>query len=560
MKKTSRNEMNTKIFWEIIKKGREAADAHKGDFYDCLHKMHASVKKQLKKLTPEAIYKWYEIFEKKENDLDDADLWFLTGGSDDGFAYARRWIISKGERIYNAVKKNPKALPKVAPDYYGASFEGLPYAAIEAYDEVAGNSFYDYQDLQWQFEREKRSNDNPDEELTWDKSDNIITQRFNRLVRDSKKGDAESQFDLASTYAHGWGIDQDDKKVIYWLTKAADQDFLKAQIRLALCYSDGDHVKQNYEKAVFWYTKAAEQGDGFAQSMLGIFYSNGVVPEDEIKSAYWYKKAAEQGDAFSQDQLGNCYAYGYGLPQDDKQAVYWIRKAVKQGNADAQNRLGVCYSDGSFGVRKNRKKASELFLKAAIQGHAGAQGNLGSALDADGDTKQAIYWWTKAAEQGYDVPQMILASVYFTGDGVRKNNNKAFYWYKKAAAQGETVAIRSISVYYWEGKCVKRDRQLAAKWCLVAANKGCRESQDFLGDILYEGKYLSKDEDAAVFWWIEAALQGQEDALDLINSIEEINLKEEAAIREKDDGSYKSYYLPDDKIDKLLSELLAAAD
>ena len=435
--------MNNKIFWEIIKRGREVADAHNGEFYDKLDKMHISVKKQLKKFSPEAIYKWYEIFEKKEDDLYDADLWFLTGGSDDGFAYARRWIISKGERVYNAIKKNPKVISDVAPDYEGASFEGLPYAAIEAYDEVEESGFYDYQDLQWQLQREKRSKDNPDEELTWDKSDNIITQRFNRLVRDSKKGDAESQFDLASTYAHGWGIDQDDKKAIHWLIKAAEQGFLQAQLRLALCYNNGDHVKVNIGKAVFWYEKAAEQGDDFAQSMLGIFYSNSEIPEDKEKAVYWITKAAEQGVAFSQNMMGNCYTHGYGVPQDDELAVYWWKKAAKQGDDDAQNSLGVCYSDGT-GVRKNKKKADELFLQAALQGNNDAQLNLGTSFDTYGDTKQAIYWWTKAADQGDVDAQMILANTYSLGDGVRKNNKKAFHWYKQAAEQGHEDALDII--------------------------------------------------------------------------------------------------------------------
>ena len=444
MKNTNRNEMNTKIFWEIIKIGREAADAHNGEFYDKLDKMHASVKKQLKKFTPEAIYKWYEIFDKKEDDLYDADLWFITGGSDDGFAYARRWIISKGERVYRAIKKNPKAISDVAPDYYCTSFESLPYAAIEAYDEVAGSSFYDYQDKQWQLQIEKRKKDNPnEEELVWDKSDNIITHRFNRLVKDSDNGDAEAQFDLASTYAHGWGIDQDDKKAIHWLTKAAEQGFLRAQIRLALCYSDGDHVKQNYEKAVFWYEKAAELGDDFAQSMLGIFYSGGDIPEDKEKAVYWITKASEQGVAFSQNMMGNCYTHGYGVPQDDKLAVFWWKKAAKQGNDAAQNSLGVCYSDG-IGVRKNKKKAAELILKAALQGNASAQLNVGCDFENDGDTKQAIFWWTKSAEQDYVDAQMILGYTFLNGNGVRVNKKKAYYWFEKAAEQGCEDAIEIV--------------------------------------------------------------------------------------------------------------------
>ena len=60
------------------------------------------------------------------------------------------------------------------------------------------------------------------------------------------------------------------------------------------------------------------------------------------------------------------------------------------------------------------------------------------------DDKLAVYWWTKAADQGDVDAQMILANTYSLGDGVRKNNKKAFHWYKQAAEQGQEDALDII--------------------------------------------------------------------------------------------------------------------
>jgi len=367
---TTKSVMNTKKFWEIIKKGREAADAHNGDFHECLDKMHESVKKQLKKLTPDEIYKWYEIFEKKEDDLYDADLWFITGGSDDGFAYCRRWIISKGEKVYNATKKNPKALPEVAPDYYGSSFEGLSWAAIDVYEELTGNSLYDYQHEQWQLKqlRKKKKSTDDDDESTWDKSDNIITQRLNRLLRDSENGDAESQYDLASTYAHGWSVDEDGKKAIFWLKKSAEQDFIKAQTRLAMCYTDGDYVKQNYTKALYWWNRAAEQDDIDAQKILAYIYRTGDgVKKNYVKALHWYKKAAEHGDTYAMSSIGFFYWNGKGVKRDRQLATKWYSVAANKGCNDSQYYLEEIMLDGKY-IPEDEDKIDKLLseLLAAI--------------------------------------------------------------------------------------------------------------------------------------------------------------------------------------------------
>src|SRR5712664_2754399 len=59
-----------------------------------------------------------------------------------------------------------------------------------------------------------------------------------------------------------------------------------------------------------------------------------------------------------------------------------------------------------------------------------------SKLGVPQDYAKAVYWFRKAAEQGYDVAQYHLEICYYKGDGVAKDAAAAVKWYRMAAEQG----------------------------------------------------------------------------------------------------------------------------
>jgi uncharacterized protein len=61
------------------------------------------------------------------------------------------------------------------------------------------------------------------------------------------------------------------------------------------------------------------------------------------------------------------------------------------------------------------------------------------------DKAKAIYWYMKAAEQGY---QCLVGAGYVDGDGVKKDKAKAFHWFMKAAEQGHIGAQWSAGTRY----------------------------------------------------------------------------------------------------------------
>ena len=56
--------------------------------------------------------------------------------------------------------------------------------------------------------------------------------------------------------------------------------------------------------------------------------------------------------------------------------------------------------------------------------------------------KQAIYWYTKAAEQGHTDAQKNLGFMYAQGHGVPQNRILSSVWLSLAAAHGDEFAIR----------------------------------------------------------------------------------------------------------------------
>ena len=197
----------------------------------------------------------------------------------------------------------------------------------------------------------------------------------------AREGDPEAQYQLASCYHAGYGVEENDSMVFVWAKKSAEQNYPAGLYLLAFCYETGKGCTANAANANSLFKKAyerasmrANEGDPSAQFVLGkIFdYGNGGVEQNQEVAVRWYLRAAEQGYPGAQFNLGNCYQLGEGVKEDKGQAVYWYRQAALQGDADSQYMLGLCYASGE-GVTKSTPKAIEWLQKSSRQGHRLAQ-------------------------------------------------------------------------------------------------------------------------------------------------------------------------------------------
>nr|WP_267405621.1 tetratricopeptide repeat protein [Gilliamella sp. B3976] len=71
-----------------------------------------------------------------------------------------------------------------------------------------------------------------------------------------------------------------------------------------------------------------------------------------------------------------------------------------------------------------------------------------------------------------------LGILYYEGDGVDVNKEKAIYWYTKAAEQGGRKAQNNLGVMYQQGEGVKKNIALAKKYFKQACSLGLEEGCD----------------------------------------------------------------------------------
>lgn len=192
-----------------------------------------------------------------------------------------------------------------------------------------------------------------------------------------------------------------------------------------------------------------------------------------------------------------------------------VSEVVSVGSEDAESQLneGIRYYNGD-GQAKDYKQAIYWFTKAADKGNAVAQSTLGyiyhKGEGVPQDHAQAINWYTKAAEQGNISAQRNLGVLYFNPDGAPIDFDKAFHWFTKAAEQGDLAAQFNLGVMSerGNGKSVPKDFKKAFAWYSKAAMQGNINSQLNLAAMYGRGDGIPQDLKLAYVWSAVAAAGG----------------------------------------------------
>lgn len=119
------------------------------------------------------------------------------------------------------------------------------------------------------------------------------------------------------------------------------------------------------------------------------------------------QQQARSGDVQAEFQLGTLEYVGLGVIQDYIGALALLKQAANAGNADAACEVGFLYQTGSYG-----------------------QG------PPPPDPKDAIPWYTKAANAKNACGEFALAALYQSGTGTAANPAQAATLFAAATAQG----------------------------------------------------------------------------------------------------------------------------
>lgn len=228
-------------------------------------------------------------------------------------------------------------------------------------------------------------------------------------------------------------------------------------------------------------------------STCALFYSDPATSAPPAHSAE-YKSAADAyqrgefdraaklltalekaGDANARGALGLMYLQGRGVPKSIETAERLSKSAALEGVPIAQHVQGLLNSEVE-GRRPDYKEAIGWFTLAAEQGHLDSQVNLG-VIYFQGqwvaqDLKRGLFWTQKAADQGFAPAQDNMGKLYREGVGTQVDQNKAAYWYSKAAIQGYARALNALGVMHIYGTGVKQSKVLAYAHFDIAGRLG----------------------------------------------------------------------------------------
>lgn len=170
---------------------------------------------------------------------------------------------------------------------------------------------------------------------------------------------------------------------------------------------------------------------------------------------------------------------------------------ASSGDPAAQFAIGKLYSQGKVDPQDS-KQAVVWYRKAADQNYAPAENELGNLYWlgeglVEPDLSQASAWWQRAADQGYSPAQESLGLQLETGLGVKQSYTQAAAWYRKASNGGDGVASLALARFYYWGNGIPKDHAEAARWYLMASVQGEAEADVELAEDYYTGDGVPQD-------------------------------------------------------------------
>jgi Domain of unknown function (DUF4384)/Sel1 repeat len=138
-------------------------------------------------------------------------------------------------------------------------------------------------------------------------------------------------------------------------------------------------------------------------------------------------------------------------------------------------RLGEGSFYGDSG-RSDHRQALKYFTAAAEQGHVGAMYFIGriheTSPDVDANLPKAVEWYRKAADLGNSQAMVRLAVVAGRAASGTTDRTETLQWLKKAAGQGDGMAMLHLAKMHDDGFGVERAPKEAARYLLAALKTG----------------------------------------------------------------------------------------
>lgn len=189
---------------------------------------------------------------------------------------------------------------------------------------------------------------------------------------------------------------------------------------------------------------------------------------------------------------------------DYEKAHYEALVGATDGDPAAQMLLGQLYFNGE-GVDKDLAMSLYWYERAASQGFSDAQYRLGSLYfegkyDIPKDYDKAYLWLGKALENGNQDAKPKLEGLYKTESGKVVNLQESLDILQQVAATGNMQARYLLSEKLLKGVGLDQDREKAVAMITEDAKQGFVKAQKRLGELYYYGEAIAQDYFEAYAW------------------------------------------------------------
>ena len=160
-----------------------------------------------------------------------------------------------------------------------------------------------------------------------------------------------------------------------------------------------------------------------------------LIDKQFTQSSISLEYAGKLNDVYAASVLGRRYFNGLnGEDVDIEKGLFWLNRAAELGSISTIHYLGVIYTNGYQGVPVDKPRAVEYLKKSANLGLAGSQNNLGWMYyvgeGAEKSLSEAIFWITRAIDQGDAFAYDSLSEIRFDGNGFARDDIETYKWTK----------------------------------------------------------------------------------------------------------------------------------
>ena len=172
------------------------------------------------------------------------------------------------------------------------------------------------------------------------------------------------------------------------------------------------------------------------RGMRGCPFCRTPIHNNEADKIALIQARVEKKDPEAIKHLGGKYFYGeLGLRKDLRKAVELWTEAAEFGSIEALFNLGYAYDCGE-GVRQDKAKGIEFYKKAAMQGHVESRYNLGCGEDDDkGNHYRALRHFLISAKMGHTASLEIIKKMFMVGFATKEQYTQAIRGYQNAVEE-----------------------------------------------------------------------------------------------------------------------------